>query len=106
MDYDEDKIYSLFDNAVKHEIKWSNHILGEDILGITPDSIEAYTKYLANIRLKSIGMNPLYPGFTKNPFRHLERFADTGGEGHVKGNFFETTITSYNMSTAVEGWDF
>jgi len=25
--------------------------------------------------------------------------------GNVKANFFEGTVTSYNMSSSIEGWD-
>ncbi len=38
-------------------------------------------------------------------FLNLEKIADTEGEGNVKANFFESTVTSYNMSSVVSGWD-
>ncbi|MBF1204087.1 MAG: ribonucleotide-diphosphate reductase subunit beta, partial [Fusobacterium periodonticum] len=75
------------------------------VLGITSQTTEAYTKWLANERLKSLGLEPLYSGFNKNPYKHLERFADTEGEGNVKSNFFEGTVTSYNMSSSIDGWE-
>ena len=43
-----------------------------------------------------------YPGDID---KHLEKIADTGGEGVLKANFFESTVTSYNQSSAVEGWE-
>ena len=103
--FDEKLISEMFEKAVEQEINWTNHIIGNQILGITEETTEKYTKWLANERLKSIGLNPLYYGFEKNPYKHLERFADTEGEGNVKANFFEGTVTSYNMSSSVEGWD-
>lgn len=103
--FDEKIIYDMFKNAVEQEINWTNHIIGNNILGITEKTTEQYTKWLANERLKSIGLNPLYEGFEKNPYRHLEKFADTEGEGNVKSNFFEGTVTSYNMSSSIDGWD-
>jgi len=69
------------------------------------ESTERYTKYIANKRLKSLGLAPLYEGYTENPYKHLEKIADTEGDGDVKANFFESTVTSYNQSSAVEGWD-
>ena len=62
---------------------------------------------MANIRLRSIGLEPLYTGeeFTKSPYSHLERFSDTKKDGHTKANFFESTVTSYVMSSGVSGWD-
>ena len=103
--FNENMISEMFEKAVEQEINWTNHIIGNQILGITEETTEKYTKWLANERLKSIGLTSLYSGFEKNPYKHLERFADTEGEGNVKANFFEGTVTSYNMSSSVEGWD-
>lgn len=103
--FSEDEIYEMFAKAVEQEINWSNHIIGDQVLGITPESIEKYTKFIANKRLKDIGMKPMYDGFDENPYAHLDKISDTNGEGNVKGNFFEANVSSYNQSTAVEGWD-
>ncbi|MGL6064044.1 MAG: ribonucleotide-diphosphate reductase subunit beta [Fusobacteriaceae bacterium] len=103
--FDENEIYEMFKTAVEQEITWTNHILGDKVLGVTKTSTEKYTKWLANERLKSIGLKELYPNFSKNPYRHLEKFADTEGNGEVKANFFEGSVTSYNMSSTVEGWE-
>lgn len=100
-----DIVYPMFETAVKQEIDWTNHILGNEILGITKESTEAYTKYIANQRLKAIGFEILYEGYDHNPYAHLERIADTEGSGDVKANFFESTVTSYNQSSAISGWD-
>lgn len=101
-----DQLYELMDKTVQQEIAWTNHIIGDTVLGITTISTEQYIKYLANTRLKAIGLKELYSGFNKSPYSHLERFADTKKEANVKGNFFETTVTSYSMATAINGWDF
>lgn len=103
--FDENIIYEMFKKAVEQEINWTNHIIGDRVLGVTKESTEAYTKWLANERLRSIGLEPLYDGFDRNPYKYLSKFADTEGEGNVKANFFEGTVTSYNMSSSVEGWD-
>lgn len=102
-----DQIYEMFSAAVEHECRWTNHIVGNDILGITEISTEHYTKYLANMRLRSIGLKPLYPEekYRKSPYAHLERFSDTKKEAHTKANFFEAQVTSYVMSSGVTGWD-
>ena len=102
-----EQIYEMFDTAVHHECRWTNHIVGNNILGITESSTERYTKYLANIRLRSIGLDPLYkdPKYSKSPYTHLEKFSDTKKEGNTKANFFEASVTSYVMSSGVTGWD-
>ncbi len=105
--YSLDKLYEMFETAVQHEIKWTNHIVGDNILGITVASTEHYTKYLANMRLRAIGLEPLYldEKYNKSPYRHLEKFSDTKSGGHTKANFFEAGVTSYVMSSGVSGWD-
>ncbi len=105
--YSLDQIYEMFDTAVNHECKWTNHIVGNNILGITESSTERYTKYLANIRLRAIGLDPLYTdsNYSKSPYSHLEKFSDTKKEGNTKANFFEASVTSYMMSSGVSGWD-
>ena len=103
--FEEDIVYEMFEKAVAQEIAWTDHIIGNNILGITKETTEAYTKWLANERLRALGLKPVYSGFEKNPYKHLEKFADTEGEGNVKANFFEGTVTSYNMSSSIDGWD-
>ncbi len=102
-----DQIYEMFAAAVEHECRWTNHIVGNNILGITEASTEHYTKYLANMRLRSIGLEPLYPEdkYKKSPYTHLERFSDTKKAAHTKANFFEASVTSYVMSSGVSGWE-
>ena len=105
--YSIEQVYEMFETAVNHECRWTNHIVGNEILGITENSTEQYTKYLANARLRSIGLKPLYTEnkYKKSPYRHLERFSDTKKEAHTKANFFEAGVTSYVMSSGVSGWD-
>lgn len=101
----EEIVHPMFETAVKQEIEWTNHILGNEILGITKESTESYTKYIANQRLKALGFKELYDGYESNPYAHLEKIADTEGDGDVKANFFESTVTSYNQSSAISGWE-
>lgn len=103
--FNDDEICKMFRKATEQEIAWSNHIIGDQVLGITPQTIEQYTKFMANKRLKEIGLEPIYEGFDETPYKNLEKISDTNGEGNVKGNFFEANVSSYNQSTAVEGWD-
>jgi ribonucleoside-diphosphate reductase beta chain len=102
-----ERIYEMFATAVEQEIEWTNHIVGTQILGITDASTEVYTKYLANSRLRAIGLESLYKGdaYKRSPYAHLERFSDTKGDGATKANFFESGVTAYSMSSALSGWD-
>lgn len=83
--------------AVEEEIQWGHEIYGDNILGISKESTEQYLKYLGNQRAKLLGIGVLYKGFNTNPYAYLN--------GDKRENFFETTVTEYSQSTAVEGWD-
>jgi ribonucleoside-diphosphate reductase beta chain len=98
-------IYKMTEDAVKSEIEWAKHIIGDDILGMDSKSIEMYTKWLANENLKKIGLKAIYPEAETSPFKHLEKIADTESKGDSKGNFFESSVTSYAQSSAIDGWD-
>lgn len=102
-----EQIHEMTDQTVQQEIDWTNHIIGNSILGMTEHSTDQYTKYLANMRLKAIGLNPIYEGeqYTKSCYAHLEKFADTKKEANTKANFFEAQVTSYVMSSGLDGWD-
>ena len=102
--YKRDVIYEMFKEAVDQEIVWSKHILGNDVPGISFESIEKYTKYLANTRLDTLKMDPLYNDVTVSPYQHLEAMADNNSE---KTNFFESTVVNYTQSSSMKGsWDF
>ncbi len=102
----EEEIVYLTKQAVDIEINWTNHIIGNQVLGINPTSTDKYTKYRANLLMQGINIKPLYPEATTNPYPHLEKIADLSGEAAIKSNFFEATVTSYQQSTVVTGWDF
>jgi len=102
--YDEQMIIDMMDVAVKQEIKWSKHILGKNIIGMGHENIENYTKWLANERLNMLWIKPLYDNVVTNPYKHLDRLQDNNSE---KGNFFESTVTNYAQSSAMNwSWDF
>ncbi len=95
---DSDLVYSMFKTAVESETEWAHYVYGDKILGISKSSSEIYVKYRANDILNRIGLQPLYPEVTKNPYAHLE--------GKKRENFFEAgAVTSYDRSESVAGWD-
>ena len=96
--FDEQMIYDMFQTAVDQEIRWSTHIIWDAIMWMNKESIDKYTKRLANQRLDMIWLNPLYPEYTENPYKHLERLQD---DNTWKWNFFETTVTNYTQSSSM-----
>lgn len=104
--FDEEECRAMFMTATEQEIRWTNHIIGNDVLGISTETTDQHTKWLANERWKKMGFkSTLYKGYNRNPYKHLDQAADVKGEGSVKSNFFESTVTAYNQSSALEGWD-
>ena len=102
--YNENIINDMMKTAVDQEIKWSKHILWKSIVWITPQSIENYTKRLANNRLSMLWISPLYSDVISNPYKHLDRLQDNNSE---KWNFFESTVTNYSQSSSMNwSWDF
>jgi len=102
--YNEKKIIDMMDTAVKQEIKWSKHILWENIIWMSHENIENYTKWLANERLNMLWIKPLYKDVISNPYKHLDRLQDNNSE---KWNFFESTVTNYSQSSSMKwSWDF
>jgi len=102
--YDEEMLISMMKTAVDQEIKWSQHILGKNIIWLGNENIENYTKWLANERMNMLWINPIYPGYTTNPLKHLDRLQDNNWE---KWNFFESTVVNYSQSSAMNGsWEF
>lgn len=102
--YNEQIILEMMDTAVKQEIEWSTHILGNRIPGINGKTTEEYTKWLADQRLAMLGIAPLYKSAITNPYKHLERLQDPNSD---KSNFFESTVVNYTQSTSMNGsWDF
>ena len=83
--------------GVAHEIEWGWETYGDNILGVSRDSTEAYMKWLGNQRAKAVGLGTLYKGFNTNPYAYLD--------AKKKANFFETSVVEYSQSTAVDGWD-
>lgn len=102
--YNETLIREMIGTAITQEIEWSKHILGDRIPGISGETTEMYTKWLANNRLAMLNIGPLYPEAVTNPYKHLDRLQDTNSD---KSNFFETTVVNYTQSTSMNGsWDF
>lgn len=102
--YNEQLIVDMMETAVTQEIKWTKHILWKNIIGMSHENIENYTKWLANERLNMLWIKPLYENVVTNPYKHLDRLQDNNSE---KWNFFESTVTNYAQSSAMNwSWDF
>ncbi|WP_336786900.1 ribonucleotide-diphosphate reductase subunit beta [Paenibacillus sp. MMO-177] len=92
----EAELSEMMKQAVEHEIAWGAYAIGDRIQGLSVESITQYIKYLSNYRMKRIGLTPLYPEVTEDPFPWVERFTDFNG---AKTDFFEEEVINYSKST-------
>ncbi|MBB6623538.1 ribonucleotide-diphosphate reductase subunit beta [Clostridium gasigenes] len=88
----------MMKTAVENEIAWGHYVIGDSIQGINKKLIEDYIKYLGNLRLKAIGIEPLYDGYEENPAAWVDALADANS---VKTDFFEAKSTAYAKSGAL-----
>ncbi len=104
--FENKKVYEMMEEAVRQEIQWNNSIFENKILGLTPEGNDQYVKYLANTRLQSIGLSPLFENkkYNINPYTHLEQVGNTGAGTVVKSNFFETRPSSYSQTSVLQDW--
>lgn len=82
------------------EIDWGCYIIGEDLPGLSPRMIRDYIEYLGNLRLKGIGLEPVYPDNLALPeeMRWVDQYASAN---LIKTDFFEARSTAYAKSTSI-----
>ena len=90
----ESEIYEMFREAVHLESEWGKYITQGQILGLTDDIIEQYIKYLADDRLKAVGMKKIYN--VENPIKWVDNFSSFNDQ---KTNFFEGNVTNYSKGS-------
>lgn len=78
--------------AVELEYEYTEDCLPRGILGLTASTIGQYLKYIADRRLRSIGLQPVYN--VENPMPWMSEIIDLKKEK----NFFETRPTEYQNS--------
>ena len=84
----------MFKAAVKLESEWGAYITQGQILGLTDEIIDQYIKYLANQRLKAVGLEPLYNA--EHPIKWVDNFAKFND---LKTNFFEGNVVNYSKGS-------
>jgi len=89
-----DEVYDMFRAAVKLESDWGAYITQGQILGLTDDIIAQYIQYLADERLKAVGLEPLYN--VEHPIKWVDNFAKFNDQ---KTNFFEGNVVNYSKGS-------
>lgn len=91
----------MMSEGVAQEIAWGQYVIGDNIRGLTPKMISDYIRYLGNLRWTSLGFEPLFPGYEKEP-EDMAWVSSYANANMVKTDFFEARSTAYAKSTALE----
>jgi ribonucleoside-diphosphate reductase beta chain len=86
------EVDELMNASAELEIAWGTHIIGDGVLGTTPELHRAYIQSLVDKRRARIGLPPLYG--VKNPYSWVEQFSQVKG---TETNFFEGRVASYQV---------
>lgn len=95
-------IYQAINEAVVLEKEWAHYILS-DVKGIDLDEFEGYVEYLANKRLRQLGLNNLYEE-RRNPMPWIQVFGDEM-LNETKSDFFEQKARTYSKVSQSNGFD-
>ena len=89
-----EKIVKNFLGACEHEISWGKSCIREGILGLTPDSLTQYIRFVTDVRLYNMGLPKQFN--VENPFLWIDEI--TQGS-MIEVNFFEGTVKEYSSGT-------
>lgn len=95
-------IYTTIDRAVALEKEWAHYIL-EDIEGLDLVEFDGYVEYLANKRLRQLGLDNLYEE-RSNPMPWIQVFGDDM-MNDTKSDFFEQKSRTYTKVSQSNGFD-
>ena len=98
-----DFVYKTIDEAVQLEINWSHEVLS-DVKGIDLVEFDGYVKYIANKRVRQLGMDDLYEGYDENVMPWVKSFSDES-MNNTKTDFFEQKSRSYGKLSDDNGFD-
>ncbi|MDO4595175.1 MAG: ribonucleotide-diphosphate reductase subunit beta [Tissierellia bacterium] len=92
---------SLIRKGVEEEIAWGEYVIGDNIQGLNSKMIEAYIKYLGNLRSTGLGFGILYEGYEDEPdsMKWVSEYSDPNA---VKTDFFEGKVSAYSKSSIIE----
>ncbi len=92
------ELTDLMREAVALEKEFIHDCLPLNAVGLSAEEFDRYIDYIADRRLKGVGLDPLNKGI-QNPFPWLAEMMDIKKEQ----NFFEGTVTEYQKSSVLHG---
>lgn len=89
----EEEVYDIFRTVVEQEKEWASYLFKDgSMIGLNYKILTSYLEYLTNIRMKAIGLTPLFPDATSNPIPWINNWVSSD---NVQVAPQETEITSY-----------
>lgn len=88
-------IVKMMDEAVECEMNFSRDVLSQGIAGLSEKDMRSYLEYVADQRLITLGLHPVY--HSKNPFSFMEL-----QDVQELTNFFERRVVAYQMGVTGE----
>jgi ribonucleotide reductase beta subunit family protein with ferritin-like domain len=88
----EKEVYTMYDEAVQEEKRWATYLFSKgSMIGLSEKLLHQFVEYMANRRMKSIGLNPVYDQKT-NPLPWVDHWLNSKGNQNAPQ---ETEIESY-----------
>jgi ribonucleoside-diphosphate reductase beta chain len=88
-------ITRMIDEAVECEMAFAEDVLGFGIAGLSEKDMRSYLEYVADQRLVTLGISPVY--LSKNPFGFMEL-----QDVQELTNFFERRVAAYQVGVTGE----
>lgn len=86
-----ERIKEMMMEAVDCETQFAHDVLGGDVPGMSVASMRQYLEFIADQRLMTLGMSPLFGSGNPFPFMELQDVQELT-------NFFERRVSSYQIS--------
>ena len=90
----EEEVYKMYDDAVKEEKEWAKYLMKDgSMIGLSETLLGNYVEWIANKRLRAIGLKPLYDRpIRTNPLPWTQHWLSSRGLQNAPQ---ETEIESY-----------
>jgi ribonucleoside-diphosphate reductase beta chain len=94
MKEEEENVYAMYRVAVEEEKAWADYLFRDgSMIGLNAKLLNSYVEYIANRRMKAIGLKPIFDtSMSNNPLPWTEHWLNSKG---VQVAPQETEITSY-----------
>lgn len=97
---DVEEYRAMLRKGAEEEMEWGAYVLGDRIAGLSVEMVKDYIRYLANLRAKGLGFEPIYPGYEEIP--ESMKWVDTYSRANdIKTDFFEAKSTAYSKAGAI-----